>query len=255
MNRIPAKTGWEWIHTGFTIFKKRPFFLVNLLFLYMMAVILVSMVPVIGQMLPVFTIAIFSFLFMNATLRVDCDEPLTLRGLFSVLDRLTFFRLFALSGCYIVFGLVIAGISTVLDDGALFALIMAREGVPQLSDAQMTLAGYMVLVIMVLAIPFFMLTWFATPLIGWRQMGVPKAMFYSFFTVAQNWRPFIVYAFGFLVVGFIIPSIVGGIVGPMLGGIVGSFVIYIISVTVTTVLYCSFYPTYRSIFGIPVLHD
>ena len=255
MNRIPAKTGWEWIHTGFTIFRKRPFFLVNLLFLYMMAIVLVSMVPLVGQMLPVFTIAMFTFLFMNATLMVDRDQPLTLGALFSTLDKLTLFRLFALSGCYILFGLIVAGISTVLDDGALFALIMAREGAPALSDEQMTRAGYMALAIIVLYIPFFMLTWFAAPLIGWRQMGVPKAMFYSFFTVAHNWRPFVVYALCFLAVGFIIPGIVGGIIGPMLGGIVGAFVIYIISVTVTTVLYCSFYPTYRSIFGIPVLDD
>ena len=255
MNRIAAKTGWEWIRAGFTIFKKRPFFLVNLLFLYMMMIVLVSMVPMVGQMLPVFTIAIFTFLFMNATLMVDRDQPLTFGRLFSVLDRLTFFRLFALSGCYIVFGLIVAGISTVLDEGALFALVMTREGTPPLSDEQMARAGYMALAIIVLYIPFFMLTWFAAPLIGWRQMGVPKAMFYSFFTVAHNWRPFIVYALGFLVVGFIIPSLAGGIIGPMLGGVVGAFVIYIISVTVTTVLYCSFYPTYRSIFGIPVLDD
>lgn len=255
MNRIPAKTGWEWIHTGFTIFKKRPFFLVNLLFLYMMAIIIVSMLPVVGQMLPVFTIAIFSFLFMNATLRVDRDEPLTLGALFSVLDRVTLFRLFALSGCYILFGLIVAGLSTVLDDGALFALIVSQEGAPQLSEAQMTRAGYMALAIIVLYIPFFMATWLAGPLIGWRQMGVPKALFYSFFTVAHAWRPFLVYALGFLTVGFIIPGIIGGIIGPMLGGMVGTFVIYIISVTVTTVLYCSFYPTYRSIFGIPVLED
>ncbi len=255
MNRIPAKTGWEWIRSGFTIFRKRPFFLVNLLFLYMMTIVLVSMVPIVGQMLPAFTIAIFTFLFMNATLRIDRDEPLTLGWLFSVLDRLTLFRLFALSGCYVLFGLIVAGISIVLDEGALFGLIMAREGMPPLSDEQMARAGYMALVTIVLYIPFFMLTWFAAPLIGWRQMGVPKAMFYSFFTVAHNWQPFIVYALGFLVTGFIIPSIVGGIVGPMLGGMVGIFVIYIISVTVTTVLYCSFYPTYRSIFGIPVLDD
>ncbi len=255
MNRIPAKTGWEWIRAGFTIFKKRPFFLVNLLFLYMMAVVLITMVPVVGQVFPVFTIAIFSFLFMNATLKVDRDEPLTFGALFAVLDRLTLFRLFALSGCYIVFGVIVAGISTVLDDGALFALVMSREGTPPLSDEQITRAGYMALAIVVLYIPFFMLTWFAAPLIGWRQMGVPKAMFYSFFTVAHNWRPFIVYALGFLVVGFIIPSIVGGVIGPMLGGMIGAFVIYIISVTVTTVLYCSFYPTYHTLFGIPVLED
>ena len=157
------------------------------------------MVPMVGQMLPVFTIAIFTFLFMNATLMVDRDQPLTFGRLFSVLDRLTFFRLFALSGCYIVFGLIVAGISTVLDEGALFALVMTREGTPPLSDEQMARAGYMALAIIVLYIPFFMLTWFAAPLIGWRQMGVPKAMFYSFFTVAHNWRPFIVYALGFLV--------------------------------------------------------
>ncbi len=167
MNRIPAKTGWEWIRTGFTIFRKRPFFLVNLLFLYMMAIVLISMVPVVGQMLPVFTIAMFSFLFMNATLRVDRDEPLTFGGLFSALDRLTLFRLFALSGCYILFGLIVAGLSTVLDDGALFALIVAREGAPELNEAQMARAGYMALAIIVLYIPFFMATWFAGPLIGW----------------------------------------------------------------------------------------
>ena len=253
MNKLSAKTGWEWIRSGFFIFKKRPFFLVNLLFLYMMIAIFIGMIPYIGQVAPVFTMAVFTYLFMSATLMIDRNDQVSFGALFSLLNRRTFLRLLALSGCYLLFGLIVAGLSILLEGGPLFAIIIARDG-STLSDEQMIKAGYMMLVILALYVPFFMLTWFAAPLIGWRQMSVPKAMFFSFFSVAHAWRSFLIYVLSFFMIGFGIPSVIGAIIGPLLGGFVGTFVIYLMSVIVTTALYCSFYPTSRDIFGIPILN-
>ena len=49
MNLLKARTGWDWILGGLTLFRKRPFFLTNLFFIYLISMILLSMIPFIGQ--------------------------------------------------------------------------------------------------------------------------------------------------------------------------------------------------------------
>ncbi len=251
MNRLSARYGIQWVRHGFALFRARPFFLTNLLFLYMLVVIFSSMIPFIGQFIPIFTASIFSFLFMTATVKLERNEPLTITGLFKVLNRESFFRLMALGSCYALFGMIAAGISTFIDKGQLFALLIAKDE-SVFAQADWNRIGLSAGLILAVYIPFFMGTWFAGPLIGWRQMTLGKAIFYSFFSVAQAWRAFLAYVISWVLIGVGFPMFVGMIVGPLAGGFLGSLILYVLSVGLTTIMYCSFYPTYREIFGIPI---
>lgn len=251
MNRLPARYGLLWIRAGFALFKARPFFLTNLLFFYMLVVIFSSMIPFIGQFVPIFTASIFSFLFMTATVKLERNEPLTITGLFQVLNRESVFRLLALGSCYALFGMIAAGISTLVDHGQLFALLMAKDE-SVLAQTDWNRVGMSAGLILAVYIPFFMGTWFAGPLIGWRQMSLGKALFYSFFSVAHAWRAFLAYMVSWVLIGVAFPMFVGMIVGPLAGGFIGGLILYVLSVGLTTIMYCSFYPTYREIFGIPI---
>ena len=71
MNLLKARTGWDWILDGLTLFIKRPFFLTNLFFIYLISMILLSMIPFIGQILPILIAPVFTFLFIMPYNYVD----------------------------------------------------------------------------------------------------------------------------------------------------------------------------------------
>ena len=68
---------------------------------------------------------------------------------------------------------------------------------------------------------------------------------------ARNFRPFLVY-FGIwiaLVFGF--PYLIAALFGIVAGQGIATFVVFVFSFILSVLIYCSFYPTYRDIFGRP----
>ena len=51
LNLVPARTGWLWVTEGLKTFRRQPLALSGLFFLFMMAVSLVSLVPLVGNAL------------------------------------------------------------------------------------------------------------------------------------------------------------------------------------------------------------
>ena len=108
------------------------------------------------------------------------------------------------------------------------------------------------LVLMIaLYIPFAMAVWFATPLIGWQKMSLGKAIFFSFFAVLRSLKAFLVYILCWLVLGLFMPIIIGSVLILMGVQNVAMFVMMILSVVLSILAYCSFYPTYKDVFGQP----
>jgi hypothetical protein len=104
-----------------------------------------------------------------------------------------------------------------------------------------------------LYVPAAMAFWYAAPLIAWQDMGIVKALFYSFHAVRRAGRAFLLYGLGWMLLGVVFPLLVS----TLLGGITGSPTLMIVvllplSMVLTVVMYCSFYPTYTTVFGEPV---
>ena len=66
MDKLPAITGWLWVKEGFAIFRKQPAELSTLFFAYMFLMLGVGIIPVIGQLLPLILVPLFSMTFMHA---------------------------------------------------------------------------------------------------------------------------------------------------------------------------------------------
>ena len=185
MNLLKARTGWDWILGGLTLFRKRPFFLTNLFFIYLISMILLSMIPFIGQILPILIAPVFTFLFMYVCFSIDIGRQITFRECFEVLDRTIIWRLVMVGGFYLIFGLLAVGLSFLVDGGNLFFLFVQNspDKLPSPDLGGMFIALGLIFIVY---IPFAMATWFAAPLIGWKKMGFGKALFYSFFTIAES---------------------------------------------------------------------
>jgi hypothetical protein len=99
---------------------------------------------------------------------------------------------------------------------------------------------------------FAMALWHAAPLATWQRMSLFKAIFYSFFAVRRCGKAFLAYALGWIVVGIAVPAIISALLGLILGKtIVGIMLLMPLSVILTVVMYCSFYPTYLEVFERP----
>jgi hypothetical protein len=100
--------------------------------------------------------------------------------------------------------------------------------------------------------PAAMAFWYAAPLIAWQNMGVGKAIFYSFFAVKRAGKAFLVYGLAWMVIGVLLPVILSSVIAVLFGKAAIVMVILLpLSILMTVVMYCSFYPTYTHIFGRP----
>ena len=52
MEKIPAHTGWSWVKQGFALFRKQPAEMSTLFLAYMFLMLILGIIPVLGQMLP-----------------------------------------------------------------------------------------------------------------------------------------------------------------------------------------------------------
>jgi hypothetical protein len=101
-------------------------------------------------------------------------------------------------------------------------------------------------------VPFAMAFWHAAPLATWQKMGLSKEVFYSFFAVRRFGKAFLAYALGWIVVGIAVHAIISALLGLILGKtIVAIMLLMPLSVILTIVMYCSFYPTYLGVFERP----
>ena len=101
-------------------------------------------------------------------------------------------------------------------------------------------------------IPFAMGFWYAAPLTTWQRMSLLKSIFYSFFAVYNSGRAFIIYILGWITIGITLPAFISGILGLILGhAFVAVIILMPLSIVLTIVMYCSFYPTYTDIFDNP----
>ena len=250
MNSITAKTGWTWIVNGYGIFRQRPFLLTNLFFGYMIGLMVLGVIPFIGQILPIVVIPVFSFLFMQACYKIDSGTYVSFRDLFTVFNRQVMNRLLLLGSFYLLYTLLLSVIAIFIDGGLLLGSI-SQQTQQELTSSQQTTMILTLVLMIALYIPFAMAVWFATPLIGWQKMSLGKAIFFSFFAVLRSLKAFLIYILCWLVLGLFMPIIIGSVLILMGVQNVAMFVMMILSVVLSILAYCSFYPTYKDVFGQP----
>jgi hypothetical protein len=255
MQKLPATSGFLWIRQGFAIFRKKPAELSTLFLTYMFLMLALGIIPVIGQLLPLILVPVFAIAFMQACMNVENDQRvfpnLLLVGFRSPAVR----SLLLLGVLYLLAALVAIGASSLVDGGALWQAMVSRSDLdtPDVRHSNMSLA--MVFAALVY-LPAAMAFWFAAPLLVWQQMPLPKALFYSFFAVVGAGRAFLLYAMGWLALGVVVPALVSTLVALLIGSVsVTVFILLPLSIVLTVVMYCSFYPTSTQIFGKPALLD
>ncbi|MES2537199.1 MAG: BPSS1780 family membrane protein [Pseudomonadota bacterium] len=251
MEKLPAKAGWQWIKEGFALFRKQPAALSTLFLSYMLLMVVLGIVPVIGQVLPLVLVPIFAMVFMEACLRVEQGKRVPMSLLFAGFRSPAIGPLLKLGGLYLVAAVLAAASSSLIDGGVFW-----KGMTGQMPFDEKTVQGSNMALAMLFAAalytPAAMGFWYAAPLVAWQKMGVAKAIFYSFFAVLRAGKAFLVYGLGWILIGVLLPVIFSTLLAMVTGkAMVTMLVLMPLSLVMTVIMYCSFYPMYTQVFGQP----
>jgi hypothetical protein len=251
MEKLPAATGWQWIKQGFALFRKQPAEMSTLFLSYMFLMMILPIIPVVGQILPLLLIPVFSIAFMQACVKIEKGERVYPNLLLTGFRSAGLSRLLWLGLLYVCAAALATGASTLVDGGVFWKVMAgsARVDVETMRHSNIRLA---MLVSGLLYVPAAMAFWYAAPLIAWQGMGIVKALFYSFHAVRRAGRAFLLYGLGWGLLCVLFPLLLSTVLGWITGSPTLMVVVLLpLSMVLTVVMYCSFYPSYTTVFGQP----
>jgi hypothetical protein len=247
----PASTGIGWIREGFVLFRQQPGELSMLFLLYMLLMFSLSLIPVVGQLLPMLLVPAFSMAFMQACVEIEAKRKVTPKLLLTAFRSPALGTLLRLGALYPLTAMGAVAASAIVD-GGVFLKLMTGQIAPDDTSVQVGNLPLAILLSALVYVPAAMAFWHAAPLVVWQRMGLFKAIFYSFFAVKRCSKAFIAYAMGWALVGIALPAVIGAVLSLLLGkNIVSVMLLMPLSVILTLVMYCSFYPTYTAVFKPP----
>ena len=248
---LPAAAGWGWLLTGFAIFRRNPIVLGMLVLTYWFTVIFLNVLPFIGTLAASLLIPGLSVGLMQAARQVERGQPIGVQTLFGSMKE-NARTLFALGALYLCCTLGILGLSTLLDGGDMFQFMMASNRTERaaVEDADFIVPALFVMLMMT---PIMMAYWFAPVLAAWHRLSLGRSLFFSLVACWINWRAFLIYGAGLLLVAGIMPGILLGLlllIFPDAANFVAVIVTMPMVLVIAPTLFASFYACYRDIFGI-----
>ncbi len=256
---VPARNGRLWVRHGFKVFQRQPLALAGLLGLYLFAVFVAMLVPVVGPVLSTASLPLLSLAFMLAT-HLVLQQKRPTAGVFVAPLKLTPER--RRSQLMLYFGyagalLVISLLAHWLDGGALNEALRRvgdKADAETLSKAAAEPGLFWGVVLRVglvslLAVPY----WHAPALVHWGGQGVAQALFSSTLALWRNKGAFAVHMLVWTGLFLGLYSVITLVVG-LLGLIsLAPFLLLTTWLIMSTVFYASLYFSFVDcfMFGAP----
>jgi len=249
INRVPPSMGYIWIRQGIWLFKKNPFTFLMLVFLYIFIVQLSLFIPILGLVIVLIFSPVFSIGFLTAcqkTIRHEVVRPTVyLSGL---KDYPSSIRAHLLQLGSIYAGLILL-VSLIASRFINIDKIMPLITAGSLSGTEVVQEMYTAMfVATVLYLPIAILMWFSPQLIAWKKMSVAKSLFGSWMGVWLNKSAFLVYVITWAVILVAMPLFLEALFELIGLGTYSTYVITPFSLLSITILYCSFFATWKSCF-------
>jgi hypothetical protein len=243
--RLPAQRGWAWLTEGFALFLQAPAALGMLAFGYLLLLLLLGLIPILGQILTPLLMPALSVGILTGCQQIARQQTV------SPMVLLTAFRgdsrgLIVLGATYLGASLVLLLLLSVIDGGTMLGLVIGqRQMSPEIADdSRVFLAALLGTLI---STPLMMGYWFAPLLVSWGKLPPAKAFFFSLIACWRNWPAFLVYGLGLagivISAGFVLGFV--SLVSQTLGGLLG----LMLPLILIPVLFTSFFINARDIFG------
>jgi len=246
---VPASAGPRWVRQGIQTFFKQPLAFCGLFFMFMAVMSVLSLVPVLGNVLALMLLPGATLGLMAATQEAATGKrpvPALLISAFRA-GRAQLQSMLLLGGLYAAGFLLVLGISA-LADGGKFAHMYLVGGtlsaeVLQAGDFQLA-----ALIAMVLYLPLSLLFWHAPALVHWHGIAPVKSLFFSLVACLRNFWAFTLYGMVWMVV-FVGLGILVATVAALAGGAetVGA-VMFPMAMLTAAMFFASIYFTFRDSF-------
>ncbi|MBB3256986.1 hypothetical protein F4827_001788 [Paraburkholderia bannensis] len=249
---VPAKQGYVWFRQGIWLFRRNPLAFLTLFFAYLLAMTLISAVPLIGGVLPLIFVPGVAVGFMAACRDTIAGKPvfptILVDGFRSYGPNVTK-HLFVLGGIYVVAMTLVLAASALVDGGELLRL-MTLGGTLDTEAIENSNVPLAVLASLAVYLPVSMLFWFAPVLTAWHDVPPIKAMFFSIVSCWRNKGAFVVYGALWFALSMGVAVGLSNLLRALGAGDYALAIVMPALILVTTMIYCSFYATYRGCYGI-----
>lgn len=245
---LPFRSGWQWIHEGARIFRRQPLAMFFWSLITSLLITIASVIPILGQMALIAATPILTFITLCACRHISMGRQM-LPGMWlePLRDKGARGRLFRLGLAYLACCIAAGFAATLPFIGQLSAAVGDGTQVDPaaLLDAML---GPMI-VFAVLYVLISALFWHAPALTGWHGIKLVQALFYSMVACWRNKWPFLLYGLSWGAI-FLAVQFSGDLLTTLgLPAELVHLLLVPVNIIVAAILYCSFYPTYMSVFG------
>ena len=248
--RHPARRGFAWLLESWAMFSRARMPWLVLISIYYAILILVNVVPIVGQLVwpllkPVFAVGLLAAAWAQE--RGGTPGPADLFKGFRANVR-------ALLPLGIVFiaGVALAALSTSLVDGGMFLGLVAGDEPASLESLSSSRLQAGLLFGALVALPVTLALWFAPALVVFQDVGPGVALGASLRAALANWRPMLVYAAGVLTFGVLLPLLAGQMLLMLMPSetmlAVVRFLLLAYGLMFAATLHVSDYVSYRDVF-------
>jgi hypothetical protein len=247
-NRLGAAAGLRWIAEAFRIFRVGPLrqLLLSLAFLLSLAVAL--RIPVVGYAL-MWLLVPALMVGPHAIARAAAGGTPPPPGLLFSGFRGNVAPLLRLGGFYVGGMALVLAASGFADDGR-FAKAMAGMGQLEMADLQDSRTQNAMMIAAGLQTVLLGALWYAPLLVAWKSLSATKAAFFSAAAAFINWRAFLAYSVGMLLL-FTFVLVLAILAATLFGGsraLQANSAAFAVLWTLLPVWFASSYLSYRDVF-------
>jgi len=209
---VPARQGVQWVRLGMQAFLRQPLALTGLFFMFMAAMSVLSMVPVLGNVIALTLLPGATLGLMAASREASLGKfpmPVILVSAFRA-GRQELRSMLTLGGLYAAGFLAVLACSALVDGGQFAKLYLLGGAITaeqlQTGDFQMAALAFLVLYM-----PLSLMFWHAPALVHWHGQPPLKSLFFSGVACLRNFWAFTVYSVTwmgvFLLLGLLVATI------------------------------------------------
>ena len=252
---LPARAGSDWVRQGWRIFRSQPLAFCAWAMFVSMILMLASITPPLGPIIFVVLMPLVTFISLAACRIVACGQRLQpAMWLAPMRQPLVVRRLLGMGALYmlvcLLFGLLAFMPFLTEISVAVEAATASNNLMPMLDAARTPMMIFGVLYVLLAS-----MFWYAPALAGWRGTPLVQSLFFSSIACWRNKWAFLVYGLVWGGIFMAIDLATTLLVAVGLPESVAASAQVPFNVIAGAVLYCSFYPSYVTVFEQPVLPD
>lgn len=252
LNLVPARQGTQWVRMGVRTFFRQPLALSGLFFMFLALASILSLIPVIGNLIALVLLPGFTAGFMVASRQANEGRfPMPWELFAAFRNGKAGLKAILTLGVLYAVAIVLAMGASALVDGGQFARIYLLGGnltSDLVKDESFLLAA---LLASALYTPISLAFWHAPALVHWHGIAPVKSVFFSFMACRRNLAAFIVYGVAWMGLAMstgIVVATVGGLLGE--AGILAA-VMMPVMMLIAAMFFTSQYFTFTDSFDIP----